>query len=994
MLALFVVTSAIAKQVPQLKYYYNDGRPTKIYNIPDLENINILKGSGSNVMRIFYLDTLESVYPTISIDSVKFGKDTNKLAIMDIFIFGAPRSYYISDLDSIVFNNINTKIANDVVVIDSTKNEEIRTVDSTSIVLDSNSTFGKNLKAGDIISGEPSDNAPDGFLKKIKTITKNGDSIIVETEDAKITDVIENGVISFEFEFNPSDTIPERINKNNEKLQAEEGFTRAFEDVVVYDNDDNYNTTNDQIRVDGSITFTPKIGFNLVIEDWEVKQFLIQMSQKNKFELTAKAFIGIEKEIKKSLNQLLGIKPYQLPPKKIMVGPCPYCIPVIITSNIDVQIGFNLKIGAEISSSITSENSSTSGIEFNSGEWKKISENSSSFNFTPPELSLGGSIKAFLGPQLNVNFYNQQDAFNAWVNVFGFSELEVDLLDKPLWQLSAGVEANAGVKSEWWKELDYELPFVIEYRKLLAQSTDLITSVSPSEAKVGDIITITGKGFGNVRGLNNISFKFGNSLLPIDAIQATEYTSWSDTEIKVKVPNGLNPGDVKLLVNVGGFFSNMTDYKIITNLTYIAMISPNKAAIGETMTIIGLNFGETQGTSIVSFNGINANEFISWSSTIIKVKVPTGTTSGKVSVTANGVKSNEIDFTILPQITTINPTSGKIGDEITINGSGFGSVQWWSFVNFGNTRADNYTSWSDTQINVKVPNGLNSGDVILLVNVGEYFSNQADFKIIESASSISVVLISSGNFQMGNTGNYSGFSSEKPIHTVILTKSFYMSKYEITQSQWKAVAGTDPSYFKGDNLPVENVCWYEAIDFCNKLSEKENLEKCYIINMNGATYLCDNRVTVTCDWSKKGWRLPTEAEWEYACKAGSTSDFFNGQLSKPNCTPLDNNLNTVGWYCYNSSNKTHPVGAKEANDFGLFDIYGNVWEWCWDWYSTYSSDLVNDPTGPSIGTYGIMRGGSWTDYACYCRSSYRSTVVPDYRNLKSNNVGIRIGKTY
>jgi formylglycine-generating enzyme required for sulfatase activity len=250
------------------------------------------------------------------------------------------------------------------------------------------------------------------------------------------------------------------------------------------------------------------------------------------------------------------------------------------------------------------------------------------------------------------------------------------------------------------------------------------------------------------------------------------------------------------------------------------------------------------------------------------------------------------------------------------------------------------------------------------------------------SSIVESVLIPAGTFQMGNTGAFSASytDDEKPVHTVTLTKSFYMGKYEVTQSQWKTVMGTDPSGFKGDNLPVEQVSWYDAVEFCNKLSEKDGLTKCYTIN----------GTDVTCNWSSNGWRLPTEAEWEYACKAGTTTDFYSGILTYPDSSPLDANLDKIGWYWGNSDSTTHPVGQKQANAFGLYDMSGNVWEWCWDWWSStyYNNTTVTDPKGPIGADFRVCRGGSW-DYDAYrCRSASRNYFYPGNRN--DNSVGFRV----
>jgi len=246
-----------------------------------------------------------------------------------------------------------------------------------------------------------------------------------------------------------------------------------------------------------------------------------------------------------------------------------------------------------------------------------------------------------------------------------------------------------------------------------------------------------------------------------------------------------------------------------------------------------------------------------------------------------------------------------------------------------------------------------------------------------------MVLIPAGTFQMGNTGKYSSSwtDDEKPGHTVTISKSFYMSKYEVTQKQYESVMGANPSSFNGDSLPAENVNWYDAVEFCNKLSEKEGLTKCYTIN----------GTNVSCNWEANGYRLPTEAEWEYACKAGTTTDTYLGNIFVSLCE-FDSILNSIGWYCGNSG-VTKEVGKKFPNAFGLYDIIGNVTEWCWDWYNnTYyvSSDSI-DPKGAEYGSSRSLRGGSWFNYASYTRSSTRYGHTPE---TVKNNCGFRIVRKY
>ena len=247
----------------------------------------------------------------------------------------------------------------------------------------------------------------------------------------------------------------------------------------------------------------------------------------------------------------------------------------------------------------------------------------------------------------------------------------------------------------------------------------------------------------------------------------------------------------------------------------------------------------------------------------------------------------------------------------------------------------------------------------------------------KSGSENGMVPIPAGTFQMGNTGRFNGISDETPLRSVTISRDFLMSAYEITQKQYEEVMGTNPSNFKGENLPVENVNWYDAVEYCNKLSEMEGLDKCY----------SGSGTSIVCDWNANGYRLPTEAEWEYAAKAGTTTDLYSGDIANTGCTQIDANLDTIGWFCGNANFKTQKVGKKVPNDFGLYDMSGNVYEWCWDWYANYTSTMVTDPKGPSTGLSRVHRGGSWDDIANYCRSANRSFSNPTNR---SYYVGFRV----
>jgi formylglycine-generating enzyme required for sulfatase activity len=236
------------------------------------------------------------------------------------------------------------------------------------------------------------------------------------------------------------------------------------------------------------------------------------------------------------------------------------------------------------------------------------------------------------------------------------------------------------------------------------------------------------------------------------------------------------------------------------------------------------------------------------------------------------------------------------------------------------------------------------------------------------------VRVEGGTFQMGSNN---GETDEMPVHTVTV-KSFSMAKYPVTQKEWIAVMGNNPSYFKGDNLPVECVSWYDMIEYCNRFSEKEGLTPAYTINKsqkdwNNESEYDELKWTVRWNRNTNGYRLPTEAEWEYAAKGGNGSPGNYAYAGS-------NNVDEVAWYGENSAGSTQEVGAKKPNGLGLYDMNGNVWEWCWDWYGAYGTANQTDPIGASSGSYRVSRGGSRGNSAQGVRSTLRGNGDPSVRD--------------
>ena len=210
-----------------------------------------------------------------------------------------------------------------------------------------------------------------------------------------------------------------------------------------------------------------------------------------------------------------------------------------------------------------------------------------------------------------------------------------------------------------------------------------------------------------------------------------------------------------------------------------------------------------------------------------------------------------------------------------------------------------------------------------------------------------MIYVAPGSFMMGSPKSEACRDGDEKQHRVTLTKGVWLGKYEVTQEQWKSVMGNNRSHFKWDDLPVENVSWEDCQEFIRKVNAQLNC----------------------------GARLPTEAEWEYACRAGSSGPYAGGSLD------------SMGWYADNSGWKTHPVGQKSPNAWGFYDMHGNVYEWCNDWYGEYPSHSVTDPMGTASGDGRVLRGGCWISYSYSCRSASRSRSRPGNR---SSGYGFRL----
>ena len=235
-------------------------------------------------------------------------------------------------------------------------------------------------------------------------------------------------------------------------------------------------------------------------------------------------------------------------------------------------------------------------------------------------------------------------------------------------------------------------------------------------------------------------------------------------------------------------------------------------------------------------------------------------------------------------------------------------------------------------------------------------------KEITNSIGMKLMLVPKGTFMMGSPESEQRREGNETQHEVTISKDYYLGVYEVTQAEYQQVMNKNPSYFQGAKIrdssrhPVEQVSWNDAVEFCKRLSELPEEKRA------GRVY-----------------RLPTEAEWEYACRAGSKMAYSFGESLK--------SLGDYAWFGGNSNDQTHPVGEKKPNAWGLYDMHGNVWEWCSDWYDEYPKGTISDTTGPKEGSGRVRRGGSWFGGAAFCRSAFRTWIIPSHRNY---DLGFRV----
>ena len=449
-----------------------------------------------------------------------------------------------------------------------------------------------------------------------------------------------------------------------------------------------------------------------------------------------------------------------------------------------------------------------------------------------------------------------------------------------------------------------------------------------------------------------------NKLIYIIIILSVLFSTCKKDELKIvdveinneTVVKGTNSAQITVnysyptnLKRVDGYVSTMSSMTVTNKAT---------AAIDGKTFVVKFQDLEANTTYYYQFeysNGIDEILTEVKSFTTNDYNTPTVTTSDVTNITAisatcGGNVTDDGGFTVAARgvcwSTSPNPT---INDSHTTDGAGIGAFT---------SSLSNLSDYTTYYVRAYATNSK-----------GTRYGNQVMFTATDNISftvngvTFEMVAVAGGTFTMGGTSEQGSdvYDNELPTHNVTLS-SFHLGKYEVTQALWQAVMGSNPSYFSGNDQPVERVSWNDCQEFITQLNQ-----------------LCSSQL------NGKQFTLPTEAQWEYAARGGNQSMHYKYSGS--------NSIDDVAWYTSNSGSKTHQVGTKSPNELGIYDMSGNVWEWCQDWYGSYSSGSQTNPTGPSSGSGRVNRGGSWNFNAKYCRVSHRYNSNPVNR---SRDLGFRL----
>lgn len=855
---------------------------------------------------------------------------------------------------------VDLKLTKETVVIDPDQTT-INQVTPNQVIVTGSSKY----RTGDVIVSEVSTAAPSGFLRKVQSVSVQGNRTVLNTVPATLEDVFLNADILVNQALSTKDIKESRVLTNGvffePDVKNDEKFSYSINKPIILPTGQTLNITG-TLGVENSFKFDLKIR-NKNISFLKYTHISEQSSQ-----------LAVSVSNSYNFSRDYDLYEHTFIPVTVWVGP----VPLVFVPKIKVVLNVSVRGESGVSASITQRATLSAGVQLQNGQWTTFNDKNISFNYQPPQLTNGLSVSVGAGPDLSLMLYG---VAGPYANTRGSLVLAADLLNNPWWTLKGKVKIRGGIKFDaLGVREDYSSDF-LDYSHTIAQATQnqcatpafnppggsypSTQTVSISCATPGATIRYT------------INGSEPNSSSPV---YSSPITVSQNTTLKTKATK-----------------SGWTDSSVAT-AEYT--ISPIQTVATPTFNPAGGTYTTAQNVTI-SCTTPGATIFYSTDGSTPSIQYTgainiASTKTLKAKAKKSGWNDSQIasaTYTISPGGTvatpTFNPPGGSYSSTQNVQISCTTSGAIIRYTTNGSNPTESSAQYSS-------PISVSSTTTI---KAKAFKSGWTPSSIASATYTISVppppgqmIYVPGGTFTMGRTTG-SGYSDELPTHSVTLN-SFYIGKYEVTQAEYSQYmqpsSSWTSSYGLGDNYPAYYVSWYAILKYCNLRSMAEGLTPVYTISSStnpanwGAVPTSNNSTwnAAICNWSANGYRLPTEAEWEYAARGATNNPDYLYSGS--------NDVGTVAWYDGNNSPYgSKPVGTKASNGIGTFDMSGNVYEWCWDWYSSsyYSSSPSSNPTGPTSGSDRVRRGGSWSSNAYNCRAADRNHGYP---NGSYYGIGFRI----
>lgn len=848
---------------------------------------------------------------------------------------------------------VDLKVTKETIVIDPDQTT-INQVTPNQVIV----TGGADYKKGDIIVSEATSAAPSGILRKVQSVTVQGNQTTLNTIPATLEDVFENADIHVNRTLDTRDIQESRVLANGVFFTPDVKNDQKFSYII---NKQITLSTGQVMDITGSLGVENSFDFDLKIRGKRISylEYTYIAEQSSQLAVSVNGSYGF--------SQDFDLYEHTFYPITIWAGP----VPLVFMPKIKVVLNVSATGEAGVTTSITQTATISAGVKLQNGQWSTSCDRDLAFDFQPPQLTNSLSVSVGAGPDLSLMLYGMAGPYT---NTRGSLVLTANLASTPWWTLAGNLKIDGGVMFEaLGVHADYNIN-LLDYSHIISEAsqnqcdTPLFNPAGGTYPNAQTVTISCATPGATIRYTNNGSEP--NSSSPV---YSGPITVSQNKTLKAKATK-----------------SGWTDSSVATAEYTIA---PIQTVATPTFNPAGGTYTTAQNVTI-SCSTSGATIFYSTDGSTPSIQYTgainiASTKTLKAKATKSGWNDSSIataEYTIAPIQTvatpTFNPTGGSYNSaqNVKINCSTSGSTIRYT------TDGSDPTSIStvyNTPINVTSTTTIKAKGF----KDGLSPSETAIAAFIITITS-EMVYVPGGSFIMGDTHG-GGDSQEHPTHNVTVS-SFYISKYPITQVEYTQYMPASPNwssnYGIGDNYPAYWISWYAVLKYCNLRSIAEGLSPVYYISgysnpANWGSVPTSNNYNwnnVLCDWSANGYRLPTEAEWEYAARAGSNNPDYLYSGS--------NNIDTVAWYSGNNTPYgTKPVGEKNPNGLGIFDMSGNVWDWCWDWWSPfyYGNSPISNPRGPTSGDVRVVRGGYWSADAWGCRVSNRGIFWPHSCNYSN-----------